>query len=115
MVCCQRCLQPFAYEVTCNFTVSPVNDDKAAKALPEQYDPVMLLDNKINLLELIEDELILSLPQVPMHDLERADHRQQCRELENKVDAVQGLSNPFQILQKLKLSKSSPEVDDSGG
>ncbi len=111
-LCCQRCLQPFTYNLESKFADSPVINDQAAQELPTAYEAVVLMDGKINLQELLEDELILALPQVPMHDLDDATHRQQCKRIENKDDVVQDLANPFQILQELKLGKIVPKVDD---
>lgn len=107
---CQRCLQTFGYTATTEIAVCPVQDDKAAKTLPKEYDPIMLSDGKINLFDLLEDELILALPQVAMHDLSEV-QKLQCREISNDEE-VQGLSNPFQILQTLKVDRNGPEVDD---
>lgn len=109
-LCCQRCLQTFAYSVVSNFVVSPVLIDQAAQ-LSTTYEPVMLEDGKINLQELLEDELILALPQVPMHDLDNATHAKQCKQIEIKDDMAQDLANPFQILRELKLSKTGPKTD----
>lgn len=114
MLYCQRCLQMFAYNIVCDFTVSPVVDDNAGKALPSSYEPVMLIGGKINLLDLLEDEVILALPQVPMHDLDTSLGRQQCKATVSSDDVAeeQELNNPFQVLQKLKLNKSGPIAED---
>jgi uncharacterized protein len=42
-------------------------DDEAARLDEESEDDVLVLQARLNLLELLEDELILALPLVPRH------------------------------------------------
>lgn len=108
-LCCQRCLQSYTYNVTCEFAVSPVHDESAAKQLPSSYEPVLLVDGKVDILELLEDELILTLPQVPMHA------PSECAANIEQSEA-QEMNQPFQILQQLKLKsnlkKNRPIAED---
>lgn len=39
-----------------------------ARRLPERYDPLLVSESLIRPRDLIEDELLLALPQIPMHD-----------------------------------------------
>ncbi|HCA76673.1 MAG TPA: 23S rRNA accumulation protein YceD, partial [Alteromonas sp.] len=65
---CQRCNEAFDCPLHVDFCFSPVQGQQAAEALPEAYDPVEVGDHgEVNLLQLFEDELILSLPIVPFH------------------------------------------------
>jgi uncharacterized protein len=66
---CQRCLQAFDYKMVRSFSLSPVVSDAQAMALPSQYDPLLMEEESIPLLQVVEDELLLGLPFVPMHDL----------------------------------------------
>lgn len=100
-MCCQRCLREFSTEVRSDFLVSPVNDDAAAKALPESYEPVFVEDNRIYPEELVEDELILALPIVPMHIVDN----EHCKETVSVIKGEQqDLGNPFKVLQELNIS-----------
>lgn len=103
---CQRCLQVFAQQMSCKFIVSPVKNDQQAKVLPEAYGPVIVVDNKLDLAELIEDEFILAMPIVPKHQLGTKD----CVEFDNFE--VQQPNNPFQVLQGVKLKKQGQEAGD---
>jgi uncharacterized protein len=38
-----------------------------ARRLPEEIEPVLIDDGRLRPLELVEDEILLALPQVPMH------------------------------------------------
>lgn len=100
-LCCQRCLQQFTQTVDCDFTVSPVNNDSEAKALPSCYEPILMQDGKVDVIELLEDELILALPQVPMH----APDVCKVKVADAQIDQAQEMNHPFQILQMLKVKK----------
>lgn len=106
---CQRCLATFVHEIECSFTVSPVLNDEEARVLTKEYDPVIVVDAKLALDELIEDELILALPIVVMHD----QNHPNCKELVTTKE--QELTNPFQILQELKLKKNGQQAEDKNG
>lgn len=105
-MCCQRCLQLFKRELHCKFTVSPVQNDAAAKMLPSYYEPVVTQNGKLDPLELLEDELILDLPIVAIHDSNDLDCRQSM-EVE-----TQEVNRPFQVLRTLQLNKKSQPAED---
>jgi uncharacterized protein len=66
---CQRCLEIMNYVVRTEFALSPVHNDKEAQQLPSYYEPLYLSEkNTVVLSDMIEDELILSLPLVAKHD-----------------------------------------------
>ena len=66
---CQRCLQPVALDVEIERSIRFVADEATAAALDaESEDDVLALPRWLDLHELIEDELLLALPIVPMHD-----------------------------------------------
>lgn len=65
---CQRCLQPLVAALRIDRRVRFVrNEDEAARLDEESEDDVLTLPPRLDLLALIEDELILALPLVPMH------------------------------------------------
>lgn len=68
LLTCQRCMQPMVLTLMSEGLLSPVINDQAAKQLPSQYDPVILVDNKIHLWELVEEEILLNLPLIVMHE-----------------------------------------------
>ncbi|MDO9461549.1 MAG: DUF177 domain-containing protein [Alphaproteobacteria bacterium] len=67
---CQRCLQPvrLALQVTRSFRFVADEDEAARLDEESEDDDVLVLPRRLDLLELIEDELILALPLVPRHD-----------------------------------------------
>lgn len=71
---CQRCEQPFHYLLQSQYCVSPQLADEQAGQLPDSYEPIDVNEfGEIDLLALVEDEMILSLPVAPMHDPENCE------------------------------------------
>jgi len=99
---CQRCSQPFAHQVHTTFCFSPVVTDEQAEALPEAYEAVYVDGfGEVDLLAMIEDEVILSLPIAPVHDNEHcevSDTEQVFGKLPSEVEKP----NPFSVLASLK-------------
>lgn len=97
---CQRCGEPFAHYINITGCYSPVRSED--QVLPDAYEPVNINESgEIDLLAIIEDEIILALPLISLHD---AKH---CRVSE--ADMVFGQlpeeaeqSNPFAALISLK-------------
>jgi uncharacterized protein len=66
---CQRCLQPVAVAVDAQRSFMFVAGEAAAAELDAQCeDDVLALTRELDLRELVEDELLLSLPLVPRHE-----------------------------------------------
>lgn len=65
---CQRCLGPMPYLVDIEVCVAAVMDEDKAAQLPREIDPVIVVEDMLNLHELVEEELLLSLPFVSFHD-----------------------------------------------
>jgi uncharacterized protein len=65
---CQRCLEPMVVGVDSHFALAFVRGLDEAARLPDSYEPVVAEDGWVRPLELVEDELLLALPAVPLHD-----------------------------------------------
>ena len=65
---CQRCLQTLAEPLQVQRQIRFVPTEEEAERLDEESeDDVLLLPHRLDLQELLEDELILALPLVPRH------------------------------------------------
>ena len=64
---CQRCLGPVDLQLHCTLACAVVADDAAAASLPRSYEPLVLADERIALIDLLEDDLILGMPAQPRH------------------------------------------------
>jgi uncharacterized protein len=65
---CQRCLEPFSHELAGCVRVVLADAGSAPVEVPEGYEPFELADGRFSPAELIEDELIVSMPLVPKHE-----------------------------------------------
>ena len=101
-LCCQRCNQTFQQQVHTTYCFSPVANDEQAEALPEAYEPIEVNDfGEVDLLAMVEDEIILALPVVPVHESEHcevSDADMVFGKLPPEVDKP----NPFAVLASLK-------------
>ena len=95
---CQRCLNPVAQNITSEFRFGLIRSEEEAELLPREFEPLLLSDSEQSLKELVEDELLLSLPLVARHDGECSEILQQHR----KDDSVQqDTYKPFAALKDL--------------
>ncbi len=101
---CQRCMQAVPYSVDINFKLGLVQNDAHMKKLPDEYEPCLVKeeDDNNHLPDMLEDELILALPLVAMHDYDCSDYLQQHKsEQQNEVNSVEEKENPFSVLKDL--------------
>lgn len=64
---CQRSLEPFDLPVHVHQRLGMITDESQEAALPEGYEPILLeAGGNVRPLDLIEDELLLSIPAVPV-------------------------------------------------
>lgn len=99
---CQRCNGEFDYSLHVPFCFSPVQGQQDTETLPEAYEPVEVNDHgEVSLLQIFEDELILSLPIVALHaekDCKVTSDDMQFGEIEPEQERP----NPFAVLKELK-------------
>lgn len=98
---CQRCLNILDYPVRLDTRLLlrdqsslDVLDDNVAGGEAEEFDSI-LADTHLNVLDLLEEEILLSLPIAPKHELGAC----QVTDGEN---AHREEKNPFAVLAKLK-------------
>ena len=66
---CQRCTENMTWPVSSDFCLGLVSSEASIEGLPEQYEPYVVESLPVFLQDIIEDELLLVLPQIPKHDL----------------------------------------------
>lgn len=100
---CQRCLLDFDYHLDTDNMVLVVDNELDLEVDADDPDALerILASTHLNALDVVEDELILSLPYVPFHE--------QCPELpealKNQVEEAEDEKpNPFAVLSQLKKS-----------
>ena len=100
---CQRCNQPFIQCLEAEFSYSPVSKPEQIDDLPEIYEPIEFNEfGEIDLLGTIEDELILCLPIVPMHDSEHCEVSVAEQVFGELPEELASKPNPFAVLASLK-------------
>lgn len=98
---CQRCLFPYAQPVEVDRWFRFVASEAAALAEDEECEEdLLVLEPRFDLAALIEDELLLELPLVPMHEQCPEPVRMSAGELAESVE--QEKPNPFAALAALK-------------
>lgn len=65
---CQRCLGPLKYPVLADVNLVWVHAAGGAEPVPEGYDAMVSATGRVNVAELVEDELLLALPMVARHE-----------------------------------------------
>ncbi len=93
---CQRCLEPVLISVDQPIQLGVVTSIEEGEALPEPYEPLLLEEEQIRLGSIVEDELILAIPDVPRHD--------DCRMLKVEAGSEEKdrQDNPFTVLANWK-------------
>jgi DUF177 domain-containing protein len=64
---CQRCFKPVDIEIHKSSLLGVVRDKDEFDSLPSEYEPLELDDEIVTVEELIEDELLLSIPLSALH------------------------------------------------
>lgn len=98
---CQRCMEPFIYEIISDFLLGIVSTLEEANALPEHYEPALAKEGELALRELIEDELILNLPIIPRHEPEDCKVKLPLAD-SGWEEGGKDNNNPFHVLKSLK-------------
>ncbi|MPY26294.1 23S rRNA accumulation protein YceD [Shewanella psychropiezotolerans] len=100
---CQRCMTLFTTEVTVDFSFSPCGNEAEIDELPDAYDPIESNEiGEVRLHQLIEDELIVAMPLIPMHVSESCGQGDQDIVVGEIEPSQEERPNPFAVLEKLK-------------
>ncbi|MBT8149681.1 MAG: DUF177 domain-containing protein [Gammaproteobacteria bacterium] len=67
---CQRCLQPVDVAINTQSTLTVVAHDEEAKSTLRDIEPLLLAGDELDVYELVEEEVLLSLPIVALHSAE---------------------------------------------
>ena len=102
---CQRCLSPVPVEIEIAQDFRFVADEETAIAQDdESEEDLLVLTDALDVMALIEDELLMSLPLVPMHQACLSEQVPVSKEEEAILS--QEKPNPFAVLAALKTRQS---------
>jgi uncharacterized protein len=65
---CQRCLQPVTVTLKGSIHWGLVFSEGEMQGLDQELDPILIEEGQLFLRQAIEDEMVLLLPIMPMHD-----------------------------------------------
>lgn len=99
---CQRCWNVFPHHCEIEFIYSPIFDEDQDSNLPDAYEPAVVDENgEVNLIHLIEDEFMLALPQIAMHD-DVDCHIDADNMVFGEIPLADERPNPFAVLKNIK-------------
>lgn len=97
---CQRCMEPMSHNITGHFKFGLVLDEKEINDLPADLEPYLIKGDEQSIIELLEDELLLSLPIA-------ATHQEECSEFLRKHNeqklVEKETSSPFAVLKGMEV------------
>ena len=94
VLACQRCLDNLSIALKVNINLAFVRNDQESEELDLNYDIYVIEEEELATHDLISDEILLSIPMVPIHDYD-------CIKEINEQEIVEEKSeNPFAILKK---------------
>lgn len=93
---CQRCLDDVAIELAPKFNLAFIANEQQAQELDSSLETVLFQEEELSTIEFLTDEVLISIPMIPMHE-------HACVDLETNQDFdEQKRENPFAILKELK-------------
>jgi len=98
-VMCQRCLGPMETEVAGSFKFALLNSEEDFELVPDEFEPYLLEGEEQSIIDLVEDELLLSLPMVTVHEEACSDF---MKSQQKAIKASKEESHPFAALKALK-------------
>lgn len=100
---CERCLEPVLIPLSDEISLAVVSSLDQAKQLDRDIDPWLTSDEELNLNELVEEQLLLSLPLVALHNDGPCTLISGTREFGSAtISGDSQRENPFKALAQLK-------------
>lgn len=109
---CQRCMKPMQHRVDLDFKLGLVLNESQMERLPEGLEPYLVEEENNHLPDMLEDEMLLAMPLVAMHEHDCSDYQTDNSQGGNtsepldgqqkhRVDADDVKENPFAALKDL--------------
>jgi len=100
---CQRCLEPIETKLSGSFKFALVSSEEDIELLPDEFEPYLVEGEEQSVVELIEDELLLCLPMVTIHDDNCSAYMtKQNAKIKAEMQTEKESENPFAALKALK-------------
>ena len=103
---CQRCFGSLSVPIDQQERVAMVADAAEADRVPAGLETILAPDHRISIRDLVEEELLLAIPIVPLHEPEECEAEPAAELLEGETPAEE-VQRPFERLgELLKRDKS---------
>ena len=101
---CQRCLEAFPVDLKVNFNLAFVRYEDQAEGLDSSFEVYVIGEEEdLDSIDLITDEILLSIPMAPSHDFD-------CSLKIDKEEIVEEIGeNPFDVLKNIKMADFGKE------
>jgi uncharacterized protein len=93
---CQRCLKDLRFPLDLRFSLGIVSSEAEIESLPDGYEPLLVTGESLRTVDVIEDEVLLAVPAIPLHQGEESCEAGYVNQPLPEKD------NPFSVLEKLK-------------
>jgi len=93
---CQRCLKELRFPLDLGFSLGIVSSEAEIESLPDGYEPLLVTGESLRTVDVIEDEVLLAVPAIPLHQGEDSCETGYVNQPLPEKD------NPFSVLEKLK-------------
>ncbi|NVJ65889.1 MAG: DUF177 domain-containing protein [Gammaproteobacteria bacterium] len=100
---CQGCTEPFMHQLEHKAILYPCYTEEQMKQMPDDGEPVLADEDGLDIKSVVEDELILSLPLIPLFGECEELEAYQVGELPELTDEEVEKENPFAALKNLKI------------
>jgi uncharacterized protein len=97
---CQRCLGPVRYALGGSSRLALVPDAASAEQVPEGLDAIIAADDRVIVRDLVEEELLLAMPVVPLHE-DRTECGTAAEAAEETAPGAHATQQPFTQLGEL--------------
>ncbi|WP_449429721.1 YceD family protein [Rhodanobacter umsongensis] len=100
---CQRTLEPFVLPVAVNTRLGLIRRERDEAGLPPDCEPLLVAeDGRLKPTDVIEDELLLALPLIPVNPDSSLPDEVTGHEPEDDSTGEGRSENPFAVLRELK-------------
>jgi len=100
---CQTTFEAIEFKLDRNVTFCSVTSEEQFAQVEKEFEPVMAVDGWLDIKQIIEDELILSLPVVANKPADELKSAMQFGHIdEGQADAEKAKANPFSVLSDFR-------------
>jgi len=100
---CQRCLCDVDISLEPKFKLAYLNNEQQGDEIDSSYETVLIKSEEFSSIELITDEILISIPMIPMH-------KNDCSmNIDAEILTNQKSESPFAILKQVKAKINKQE------